>query len=44
MEKKKPVGVIHHGGAINVIPRHIFVPLKRYSHPEIEPRILEQGL
>ena len=37
--KKKPVGVIHQGGAIIVIPRHIFVPLKRYGHPEIEPRL-----
>ena len=29
-------GIIRQGGAINIIPRHICVPLKRYGHPEIQ--------
>ena len=39
MEKKtcedSPGGNSPRLGAINVIPRRILVPLKRYGHPEI---------
>ena len=27
------------GGAISVVPKRIFVPLKRYEHPKIEPKL-----
>ena len=39
MEKSVGIhqGVIQQGGAISVAPRRIFVPLKRYGHPKIEP-------
>ena len=41
--EKKSVGIhqgaIHQGGAISAVPKRIFVPLKRYGHPKIEPKV-----